>query len=116
MFSKTPVELLVKDASNIYNKCQSLLELVQSRCYDENLVILTTAEVYAIAEKLYLRCDTFTELQTDEISNYINAFDDFYFQLKQILFHDKDDYALLASHLERMNVCFEKLYKLYDLF
>ena len=45
MFSKTPVELLVKDASNIYNKCQSLLELVQSRRYDENLVILTTAEV-----------------------------------------------------------------------
>ena len=116
MFSKTPVELLVKDASNIYNKCQSLLELVQSRRYNENLVILTTAEVYAIAEKLYLRCDTFTELQTDEISNYINAFDDFYFQLKQILFHDKDDYELLASHLERMNVCFEKLYQLYDLF
>lgn len=116
MFSKTPVELLVKDASNIYNKCQSIGELVTNRRYDESLVLLTTAEVYAIAEKLYLRCDTFKELQTVQIIDFINAFDDFYFQLKEILFHDQDDYQLLNEHLQKMNDCFEKLYNHYQLF
>lgn len=116
MFSKTPVELLVKDASNIYNKCQAIGELVTHRRYDESLVLLTTAEVYAIAEKLYLRCDTFKELQTVQIIDFINAFDDFYFQLKEILFHDQDDYALLNEHLKRMNDCFEALYNHYQLF
>lgn len=51
MFDKTPIELLLKDFSNIYNKCQSTYELVTSRRYNEALVLLTTAETYAIAEK-----------------------------------------------------------------
>lgn len=51
MFTKTPVELLLKDFSNLLNKCQSVYDLVLSRRYNENLAILTTAEAYAIAEK-----------------------------------------------------------------
>ena len=51
MFDKTPKELVLKDFSNIYNKCQSTFELVTSRKYNESLVLLTTAETYAIAEK-----------------------------------------------------------------
>jgi len=51
MFSKTPIELLVKDFSNIYNKCQSLYELVSNRRFNEQLAILTTAEVMQLLKK-----------------------------------------------------------------
>ena len=67
MFSKTPIELLSKDFSNIYNKCHAIHELIISRKYNESLALLTASEIYSIAEKAYLRCDTFPELQTKEV-------------------------------------------------
>lgn len=116
MFSKSPVELLLKDFSNIYNKCQSLYELVSSRRYNENLVILTTAEAYAIAEKAYVRCDTFKELQTKEVEDFVSAFDVFYFELKQVLFHENDDLESLYTRLTTMSTQYEEVYKSFNLF
>jgi len=120
MFSKTPIELLVKDFSNIYNKCQSVYELVSHRRYNESLVLLTTAEVYAIAEKAYVRCDTFPELQTKEVENFVDAFDAFYFELKQYLFHDSEieNEALesLQLRLAAMSEGYEKVNASFDLF
>lgn len=116
MFSKTPVELISKDFSNMYNKCQSIYELVTSRRYNESLAILTAAETYAIAEKAYLRCDTFEELQTQEVEDYVNAFDDFYFSLKQILFHDDRDFEALRIKLRAMREAYESLNRSFNLF
>lgn len=115
MFSKTPVELLVKDCSNMYNKCHSIHELVSSRRYNESLVLLTTAEVYAIAEKAYVRCDAFPELQTKEVSHFVNTFDDFYFELKQILFHNNDDLPSLKNRLKLMREAYEQLNASFNL-
>ncbi len=115
MFSKTPVELLIKDFSNIYNKCQSVYELVCSRRYDESLAILTTAEAYAIAEKAYLRCDTCQELQTREVEVFVTSFDTFYFELKQVLFHGKDDLPSLHQRLLDMRTAYEKLNEAFGL-
>ncbi len=109
MFSKTPKELITKDFSNIYNKCQSAYELVTNRRFDLSLAILTTAEAYAIAEKAYLRCDTFPELQTKEVEDFVNAFDAFYFELKQVLFHEDDDFEFLYQRLTEMSACYEKV-------
>ena len=111
MFDKTPIELLLKDFSNIYNKCQSTYELVTSRRYNEALVLLTTAETYAIAEKAYIRCDTFKELQTSEVT----AFEIYYFELKQVLFHDDDDFVSLKSRLEKMKEMYEALTAAFNL-
>ncbi|HDL2512188.1 TPA: hypothetical protein ACGPDF_002165 [Streptococcus suis] len=115
MFSKTPVELLVKDFSNIYNKCQSAYELVSSHRYNEFLAILTTAEAYAIAEKAYVRCDTFQELQTPEVEEFVNAFDIFYFELKQVLFHKNDDLDSLYNRLNTMSEVYQKVNNSFDL-
>lgn len=116
MFSKTPVELIVKDFSNIYNKCQSAYELVSSRRYNESLAILTTAEAYAIAEKAYVRCDSFKELQTEEIEAFVNAFDSFYFELKQVLFHTNDDLQSLHKRLSEMSAAYEQVNSSFNLF
>jgi hypothetical protein len=115
MFSKTPVELLVKDFSNIYNKCQSAYELVTSRNFNEYLAILTTAEAYAIAEKAYVRCDTFKELQTKEVEEFVNAFDVFYFELKQVLFHKNDDLESLYNRLIYMSQTYETVNASFNL-
>ena len=116
MFSKTPTELISKEISNKYNKCQSIYELVTNRRYNESLAILTAAETYAIAEKAYLRCDTFTELQTKEVEDYVNTFDDYYFSLKQVLFHDDDDYEVLRIKLRAMREAYEELNHSFNLF
>ncbi|MGX7196710.1 hypothetical protein [Enterococcus olivae] len=120
MFSKAPAELLAKDFSNIYNKCQSVFELVSHRRYNESLVLLTTAETYAIAEKAYVRCDVFKELQTIEVENFVDAFDIFYFELKQYLFHDtEDENAALESLKQRlttMSEVYEKVNASFNLF
>lgn len=107
MFGKTPKELIVKDFSNIYNKSHAVSELVTTRRFNEQLAILTTAEIYAIAEKAYVRCDVFPELQTQEISDFVNAFDTFYFELKQVLFHDNDDFDSLKNRVRQMREAFE---------
>lgn len=109
MFDKTPKELVLKDFSNIYNKCQSTFELVTSRKYNESLVLLTTAETYAIAEKAYIRCDTAKELQTAEVIAFFDAFEIYYFELKQVLFHDDDDIVSLKNRLEKMKDTYEAL-------
>ncbi|KAF1302362.1 MULTISPECIES: hypothetical protein [Enterococcus] len=116
MFTKTPVELLLKDFSNLLNKCQSVYDLVLSRRYNENLAILTTAEAYAIAEKTYVRCDQNPQLQTTEVENFINAFDDFYFELKQVLFHADDDLPSLEKRLAKMRDEYEALTAAFQLF
>ena len=100
----------------MYNKCQSIYELVTSRRYNESLAILTAAETYAIAEKAYLRCDTFPELQTPEVEDYVNAFDDFYFSLKQVLFHDDRDFESLRIKLRTMREAYEKVNTSFNLF
>lgn len=109
MFTKTPSELLLKDFSNLLNKCQSCYDLVTNRRYNQYLAILTTAEAYALAEKAYVRCDQNLELQTEEVANFVNAFDEFYFELKQILFHDNDDFDTFATTLKRMQREYETL-------
>ncbi len=109
MFTKTPTELLLKDFSNLLNKCQSCYDLVTNRRYNQYLAILTTAEGYAIAEKAYVRCDQNPELQTEEVSNFVNAFDEFYFELKQIMFHDDDDFETFRTSLKRMQTEYEIL-------
>ncbi|EOT40823.1 MULTISPECIES: hypothetical protein [Enterococcus] len=115
MFTKTPIELLLKDFSNLLNKCQSVFDLVSSRRYNENLAILTTAEGYAIAEKAYIRCDQNNELQTKEVEAFVNAFDDFYFELKQVLFHDDDDITSLKKRLTTMQKQYEALTQSFNL-
>ncbi len=115
MFSKTPKELIAKDFSNIYNKCQSAYELVSNRKFDVSLALLTTAEAYAIAEKAYVRCDVFTDLQTQEVEDFVNAFDVFYFELKQVLFHEDDDFDSLYKRLRKMSDCYEKVNSSFDL-
>lgn len=115
MFSKTPIELLVKDFSNIYNKCQSAYDLVSSRRFNESLAILTTAEAYAIAEKAYVRCDTFPELQTKEVEEFVNAFDVFYFELKQVLFHTNDDLDSLKNRLKYLSQTYETVNASFNL-
>lgn len=109
MFSKTPTELLLKDFSNLLNKCQSAFDLTSNRRYNESLAILTTAEAYALAEKAYIRCDQNPELQTKEVEDFVNAFDDFYFELKQVLFHDDDDMATFEDRLNKMRDQYETL-------
>ena len=116
MFSKTPIELLSKDFSNIYNKCQAVYDLIDTRRYDTSLALLTASEIYSIAEKAYLRCDTFPELQTSEVENYVNAFDDFYFQLKQILFHNERDTDRLRINLRVMREAYENMNTSFNLF
>ena len=90
--------------------------MIISRKYNESLALLTASEIYSIAEKAYLRCDTFPELQTKEVENYVNAFDDFYFQLKQILFHSERDYERLRINLRVMREAYEKVNTSFDLF
>ncbi|MDT2755833.1 hypothetical protein P7G51_00330 [Enterococcus asini] len=114
MFSKTPVELLLKDFSNLLNKCQSCYDLVTNRRYNEYLAILTTAEAYALAEKAYVRCDQNEILQTKEVADFVNAFDEFYFELKQILFHDDDDFVSFEACLKRMQGEYETLTASFD--
>lgn len=109
MFSKTPKELILKDFSNILNKSHAVSELIANRRFDSDLAILTTAEIYAIVEKSYVRCDTFPELQTTEVEDFVNAFDQFYFELKQILFHDQDDFLSLSKRMAEMQTAFETL-------
>lgn len=115
MFTKTPVELLLKDFSNLLNKCQSVFDLVISRRYNVNLAILTTAEAYAIAEKAYVRCDQNIQLQTKEVEAFVNAFDDFYFELKQVLFHDDDDIPSFKKRLTTMQEQYELLTQSFNL-
>lgn len=115
MFTKTNVELLLKDFSNLLNKCQSVFDLTQSRRYNQYLAILTTAEAYALAEKAYVRCDTNPELQTKEVSEFVNAFDEFYFECKQVLFHDDDDFETFGKSLRRMRDEYETLTKSFNL-
>ncbi|MBO0448075.1 hypothetical protein JZO76_00840 [Enterococcus sp. MJM12] len=115
MFTKTPVELLLKDFSNLLNKCQSVFDLVISRRYNVNLAILTTAEAYAIAEKAYVRCDQNVQLQTKEVEAFVNAFDDFYFELKQVLFHDDDDIPSFKKRLTTMQEQYELLTQSFNL-
>lgn len=109
MFTKTPSELLLKDFSNLLNKCQSCYDLVTNRRYNQYLAILTTAEAYALAEKAYIRCDQNLELQTKEVASFVNALDEFYFELKQILFHDNDDFETFRTSLELMQREYETL-------
>jgi len=109
MFSKTPKVLILKDFSNILNKSHAVSELIANRRYDSDLAILTTAEIYALAEKSYVRCDVFPELQTKEVENFVDAFDQFYFELKQILFHDQDDFDSLKNRSAEMQAAFEVL-------
>lgn len=109
MFSKTPKNLILKDFSNILNKSHAVSELISNRRFNESLAILTTAEIYAIAEKAYVRCDVFEELQTVEVENFVNYFDAFYFELKQILFHDRDDFDSLNERIKEMQQAFEAL-------
>ncbi len=116
MFSKTPMELLSKDYSNLYNKCQAVYELVSSRRYNESLALLTTAEIYALAEKTYVRCDTFKELQTKEVEEFVNTFDDYYFSLKQTLFHHHRDFDELRIRLRAMREAYEKMNTSFNLF
>ena len=88
---------------------------MSTRRYNENLAILTTSEGYAIAEKAYIRCDQNTELQTKEVEAFVNAFDDFYFELKQVLFHDDDDIASLKERLSTMQSQYEALTQSFNL-
>ncbi|WP_122645685.1 hypothetical protein [Enterococcus mediterraneensis] len=115
MFSKTPVELLLKDFSHILSKCQSIYDLVLGRHYNESLAILTTAEAYALAEKAYIRCDQNKELQTAEVEEFIEAFNIFYFELKQVLFHDDDDLVSLQNRLTKMQDDYEALTAAFQL-
>ncbi|MFV0557609.1 MAG: hypothetical protein ACK5MW_03095 [Enterococcus sp.] len=116
MFNHTPIELLVKDFSNILNKSQSAYELVSSRRYNEPLAILTTGEAYTLIEKAYLRCDQTKELQTEFVAKFFNAFEDFYFELKQVLFHDDDDLISLKERLQTLQDRYEEVSTNFNLF
>ena len=43
----------------------------------------------------------FKELQTSEVTGFFDAFEIYYFELKQVLFHDDDDFVSLKSRLEK---------------
>ena len=51
-----------------------------------------------------------------EVEDYVNTFDDYYFSLKQVLFHDDDDYEVLRIKLRAMREAYEELNHSFNLF
>ncbi|RGI28270.1 hypothetical protein DXC12_09965, partial [Melissococcus sp. OM08-11BH] len=53
--------------------------------------------------------------QTPEVEEFVNAFDIFYFELKQVLFHKNDDLDSLYNRLNTMSEVYQKVNNSFDL-
>ncbi|KAF1295531.1 hypothetical protein BAU15_03025 [Enterococcus sp. JM4C] len=114
MLNKEPAQQLISELSDLYNKCLPIYELVTSRHYDETRVLLNTSELftmYRLSNQFY---NFHPEIQKPEAEKFYEAFDEFYSELKQLIFHEDDATGKLYNKLSIMKDLFEELTTAYN--
>ncbi|MGM0125318.1 hypothetical protein IGI37_002716 [Enterococcus sp. AZ194] len=109
MLKKEPSQQLVSDLSNLYNKCLPVYELVTSRHYDETRVLLNMSELFTMYNVSKLFYGVHPEIQKKEIEAFYLSFDEFYSELKLVIFHEDDATGKLYNKLSTMKELFEEL-------
>lgn len=114
--TNTPqIEFLLKYLSEIHNKSLALYELVISRPKPSHeRVVLNINELFTLYHTTNLFYFEHPELDQAEVVPFLSAFDDFYFELKQVFLNEDDDTALLYNRLLTMKETFEELTKAYN--
>ncbi|MFD2305041.1 hypothetical protein [Enterococcus termitis] len=104
------VELLLSYLSEIHTKSLSLYDLVTSRPRpEESRILLNINEVFTYYHSVRVFYFSNSELSKAAVQPFFTAFDDFYFELKQVFFLEDDNSALLYNKLSAMKDAFEQL-------
>lgn len=104
------VELFLSYLSETHTKSLSLYDLVTSRPRpDDTRILLNINEAFTYYHSARIFYHTTPALATDEVAPFFQAFEDFYFELKQVFFLEDDNTALLYDKLSTMKDAFEEL-------
>ncbi|MGM0217990.1 hypothetical protein [Enterococcus sp. AZ126] len=104
------VEILLSYLSEIHTKSLSLYDLVTSRPRPEDTrILLNINEVFTYYHSVRVFYYSNSELAGSDVHPFFKAFEDFYFELKQVFFLEDEDSILLYSKLTAMKDCFEQL-------
>ncbi|MBO0441554.1 hypothetical protein DOK67_0002074 [Enterococcus sp. DIV0212c] len=108
--SNEKVELLLSYLSEIHTKSLSLYDLVTSRPRpEESRILLNINEVFTYYHSVRIFYYSNNELTASEVQPFFSAFEDFYFELKQVFFLEDEDSILLYNKLTAMKNSFEQL-------
>ncbi|MGX7244348.1 hypothetical protein ACWOC1_05810 [Enterococcus quebecensis] len=108
--SNEKVALLLSYLSETHTKSASLYDLVTSRSHSEDTrILLNINEVFTYYHSVRVFYFSNSELKAPQVQSFFKAFEDFYFELKQLFFLEDDDSALLYNKLTAMQDYFEQL-------
>lgn len=72
-------------------------------------ILLNINEVFTYYHSVRIFYYSNPELDQADVAPFFDAFENFYFELKQVFFHEDSDIALLYKKLDEMKTSFEEL-------
>lgn len=104
------VDFLLSYLSEIHTKSLSLYDLVTSRPRpEESRILLNINEVFTYYHSIRIFYISNDEISSDAVQPFFTAFEEFYFELKQVFFLEDDNSVLLYNKLSAMKDAFEQL-------
>lgn len=96
--------------SEIHTKSLSLYDLVTSHPHlEDTRILLNINEVFTYYHSVHIFYYSNSELIMAEVQPFFSAFEEFYFELKQVFFLEDDKSTLLYNKLTAMKHFFEQL-------
>ncbi|MBL1225538.1 hypothetical protein [Enterococcus sp. BWR-S5] len=110
--STEKIDILLSYLSETHTKSLALYDLIsiQPRTDETDIrILLNINEVFTYYHSVRIFYYSNTELDHADVEPFFIAFENFYFELKQVFFHEDSDIALLYSKLDKMKTSFEEL-------
>ncbi|MGK0551473.1 hypothetical protein ACSFB8_05910 [Enterococcus faecalis] len=104
------IDLFLSYLSETYTKSLALYDLVTSQPRSEEFrILLNINEVFTYYHSTRIFYYSTSELEAAEALAFFEAFEEFYFELKQIFFLEDDNTTILYKKLTTMKEAFEVL-------
>jgi hypothetical protein len=104
------IDLFLNYLSETYTKSLALYDLVTSQPRsDEMRILLNIDESFTYYHSIRIFYYTTPELEAPEVAAFFKAFEEFYFELKQMFFLEDNNSAVLYKKLDIMKDAFEEL-------
>ncbi|EMW5668253.1 hypothetical protein AAFB98_000178 [Enterococcus faecalis] len=108
--TKEQLELFLFYLSETHTKSLSLHDLVTSRPRPEEArILLNINEVFTYYHSARVLYTSVPALENNKSEPFFQAFENFYFELKQHFFNEEDETHQLNERLEEMKIAFEQL-------
>ncbi|MBL1230232.1 hypothetical protein IW492_13425 [Enterococcus sp. BWB1-3] len=110
--TKEKIEIFLSYLSETHTKCLALYDLIsiQPRTDETDVRILVNInEVFTYFHSVRVFYYSNEALAQNKTEPFFDAFEDFYFELKQVFLHEDTNIALLYKKLDVMKSSFEEL-------